>query len=102
VVSLRLEQKPSVQDLEEQVAYEWAFEAAATIAIYRVRACDLHFSMYVTGNSTPDSTPVGSIDRARGLGEVASRKARLRERTDRATYIHLSSDEFTLSSHERT
>lgn len=30
----------------------------------------------VTGNSTPDSTPVGSINRARWLGEVASRKAR--------------------------
>jgi hypothetical protein len=32
----------------------------------------------VTRNSTPDSTPVGSINRARGLGELASRKARLR------------------------
>jgi hypothetical protein len=31
----------------------------------------------VTGNSTPDSTPVGSINRARHLAEVASRKARL-------------------------
>jgi hypothetical protein len=32
----------------------------------------------VTGNSTPDSIPVGSINRARHAGEVASRKARLR------------------------
>jgi hypothetical protein len=32
----------------------------------------------VTGNSTPDSMPVGSINRARWLGEVASRKARMR------------------------
>jgi hypothetical protein len=32
----------------------------------------------VTGNSTPDSLPVGSINRARQQGEVASRKARLR------------------------
>ena len=32
---------------------------------------------YVTGNSTPDSTPLGSINRARCYGEVASRKARL-------------------------
>jgi hypothetical protein len=32
----------------------------------------------VTGNSTSDSTPVGSINRARWTGEVASRKARLR------------------------
>jgi hypothetical protein len=31
----------------------------------------------VTGNSTPDSTPVGSINRARQSGEVASRKARM-------------------------
>jgi hypothetical protein len=30
----------------------------------------------VTGNSTPDSLPVGSINRARQQGEVASRKAR--------------------------
>jgi hypothetical protein len=30
----------------------------------------------VTGNSTPDSTPVGSINRARWPSEVASRKAR--------------------------
>jgi hypothetical protein len=31
----------------------------------------------VTGNSTPDSTPMGSINRARWKGEVASRKARM-------------------------
>ncbi len=31
----------------------------------------------VTGHSTPDSTPLGSINRARYSGEVASRKARL-------------------------
>jgi hypothetical protein len=30
----------------------------------------------VTGNSTPDSRPVGSINRARCPAEVASRKAR--------------------------
>jgi len=30
----------------------------------------------VTGHSTPDSMPLGSINRARGLAEVASRKAR--------------------------
>jgi len=35
----------------------------------------------VTGNATPDSTPVGSINRARRHGEVASRKARTREET---------------------
>ena len=32
----------------------------------------------VTGASTPDSTPMGSINRARWSGEVASRKARMR------------------------
>ncbi len=32
----------------------------------------------VTGNSTPDSTPLGSINRARRDGEVASRRARTR------------------------
>jgi hypothetical protein len=32
----------------------------------------------VTGNSTPDSTPVGSINRARWPAEVASRRARMR------------------------
>jgi hypothetical protein len=31
----------------------------------------------VTGHSTPDSMPVGSINRARWQGEIASRKARL-------------------------
>ena len=33
----------------------------------------------VTGNSTPDSTPLGSINRARWPAEVASRKARTRK-----------------------
>jgi hypothetical protein len=32
----------------------------------------------VTGNSTPDSMPIGSINRARRPGELASRKARMR------------------------
>ena len=31
----------------------------------------------VTGNSTADSTPLGSINRARRHGEAASRKARM-------------------------
>jgi hypothetical protein len=34
----------------------------------------IHFD--VTGNASPDSTPVGSINRARCPAEVASRKAR--------------------------
>jgi hypothetical protein len=37
----------------------------------------------VTGNSTPDSTPLGSINRARWSGEVASRKARMRAASGR-------------------
>jgi len=45
----------------------------------------------VTGNSTPDSTPLGSINRARWPAEVASRKARmeaagLRE-SERPSYV---------------
>jgi hypothetical protein len=41
-------------------------------------APDLADSIYfaVTANTTPDSVPVGSINRARQQGEVASRKAR--------------------------
>ncbi|MFZ0296562.1 MAG: hypothetical protein WAL52_23320 [Candidatus Sulfotelmatobacter sp.] len=38
----------------------------------------------VTGNSTTDSTPVGSINRARWPSEVASRKARMRGQRLRA------------------
>ena len=37
----------------------------------------------VTGRSTPDSTPVGSINRARWPAEVASRKARMRVNSSR-------------------
>jgi hypothetical protein len=44
----------------------------------------------VTGNSTPDSTPLGSINRARWPAEVASRKARMQaasgRETDRPSY----------------
>jgi hypothetical protein len=36
----------------------------------------------VTGNATPDSAPVGSINRARWRAEAASRQARMRARTD--------------------
>ena len=39
----------------------------------------------VTGNSTPDSTPLGSINRARWPAEVASRNARMRGQQMRAT-----------------
>jgi hypothetical protein len=35
-------------------------------------------SFDVTGNAMPDSEPVGSINRARWSGELASRQARMR------------------------
>ena len=38
----------------------------------------------VTGNAAPDSTPVGSINRARRQGELASRKARMSARGNAA------------------
>jgi hypothetical protein len=41
----------------------------------------------VTGNSTPDSTPLGSVNRARWSSEVASRKARMRSTSSRELYI---------------
>jgi hypothetical protein len=44
----------------------------------------------VTGNSTPDSTPVGSINRARWPAEVASRKARMQAASSRKSAISLS------------
>jgi hypothetical protein len=42
---------------------------------------DVAKSVYfdVTANSLPDSAPLGSINRARWHGEVASRKARMSE-----------------------
>ncbi len=44
----------------------------------------------VTGNSTPDSTPLGSINRARWPAEVASRRARMqaagRQEAERPSY----------------
>ena len=41
-------------------------------------------SFDVTGNATADSTPVGSINRARRQGELASRKARMSPRSNGA------------------
>jgi hypothetical protein len=40
----------------------------------------------VTGNSTPDSAPLGSINRARWQGEAASREARMRANVSSAAY----------------
>jgi hypothetical protein len=50
----------------------------------------------VTGNSTPNSAPLGSINRARWPAEVASRKARMR--TDRGSEPQISPSEVTTSS----
>jgi hypothetical protein len=44
----------------------------------------------VTGNSTPDSTPLGSINRARWPSEVASRKARMRSKDEVTTGTNTS------------
>jgi hypothetical protein len=49
----------------------------------------------VTGNSTPDSAPIGSINRARWPAEVASRKARMR--TNRHSEPQTSSGETAAS-----
>jgi hypothetical protein len=54
--------------------------ARLTLLLASQLALDVGEATYfdVTGNATPDSTPLGSINRARWTGEVASRKARLR------------------------
>ncbi len=44
----------------------------------------------VTTNSTPDSRPVGSINRARGPSEVASRKARMLRKDEAAKALETS------------
>ena len=52
----------------------------------------------VTGHSTPDSTPIGSINRARCFGEAASREARLRASSNPqsgvAADVHTATPEF--------
>jgi hypothetical protein len=70
----------------ENASVEWneaeaPFHTVARLALLRNSQLSLEASeaMYfdVTGNSTPDSTPLGSINRARCPAEVASRKARV-------------------------
>jgi len=70
----------------ENASVEWSeaeapFHRVARLALIRnsqmsVEASDATY-FDVTGNSTPDSRPVGSINRARCPAEVASRKARM-------------------------
>jgi hypothetical protein len=69
----------------ENASVEWSeaeapFHGVARLTLLRnsqlsVEASDAAY-FDVTGNSTPDSRPVGSINRARCPAEVASRKAR--------------------------
>jgi hypothetical protein len=70
----------------ENASVEWKEAEAPVHAVARLTLlrnsqleADEDASTYfdVTGNSTPDSTPVGSINRARCPSEVASRKARI-------------------------
>lgn len=71
----------------ENASVEWSeaeapFHTAARLTLLprsRLRP-DVGEAAYfdVTGNATPDSTPLGSINRARWPAEVASRKARVR------------------------
>jgi len=69
----------------ENASVEWneaeaPFHTVARLALLRNSQLSLEASeptyFDVTGNSTPDSTPVGSINRARWPAEVASRNAR--------------------------
>jgi hypothetical protein len=68
----------------ENASIEWneaeaPFHTVASLTLLPNSQLSPEESAYfdVTGNSTPDSTPVGSINRARWPAEVASRKARL-------------------------
>jgi len=71
----------------ENASVEWKEEQAAFHRVARLTltpksqlsASDSEAAYFdVTGNATPDSTPVGSINRARWRAEVASRQARMR------------------------
>src|SRR5437667_11358077 len=74
----------------ENASVEWneaeaPFHTVARLALLRNSQLSLEASeatyFDVTGNATPDSRPVGSINRARCPAEVASRKARQQSRT---------------------
>jgi catalase len=70
----------------ENASVEWKeaeapFHTVARLTLLRDSqlSADAANAVYfdVTGNSTPDSKPIGSINRARQRGEVASRQARM-------------------------
>jgi hypothetical protein len=71
----------------ENASVEWKeaqapFHMVARLTLLPKSQLSVHASeatyFDVTGNSAPDSAPVGSINRARWPAEVASRQARLR------------------------
>src|SRR5256886_7904537 len=53
----------------------------------------------VTGNATPDSMPVGSVNRARRQGELASRKARIGAKSAGDTITTLPASKSTIPNH---
>lgn len=71
----------------ENASVEWhekeaCFHTVARLTLlpksHIIPAADEELYFDVTANSTADSTPLGSINRARWHGEVASREARIR------------------------
>src|SRR6267143_7165809 len=82
----------------ENASVEWneaqaPFHTVARLTLLRNSPLSLEASeatyFDVTGNSTPDSRPVGSINRARCPAEVASRKARLRQGEQQVQHVQL-------------
>jgi hypothetical protein len=74
----------------ENASVEWKeaqapFHTVARLTLMPKSQLSIHASeasyFDVTGNSAPDSAPVGSINRARWPAEVASRRARMRADT---------------------
>ncbi len=82
----------------ENASVEWneaqaPFHTVARLTLLRNSKLSLEASeatyFDVTGNSTADSSPVGSINRARCPAEVASRKARLRQGEQQVQHVQL-------------
>ncbi len=82
----------------ENASVEWneaqaPFHTVARLTLLRNSKLSLEASeatyFDVTGNSTADSSPVGSINRARCPAEVASRKARLRQGEQQVQNVQL-------------
>jgi hypothetical protein len=82
----------------ENASVEWneaqaPFHTVARLTLLRNSQLSLEASeatyFDVTGNSTADSSPVGSINRARCPAEVASRKARLRQGEQQVQHVQV-------------